>query len=158
MELYGGNEFEMAIVDSWLELLANDLEVACCLLVYPILGYSEYNEQVWIKATSDTKTLLQHLESCLTKSPYLCGDKMTLADIAGVSILALPFKMIWDEKFRQPYRHIVEWFMKIMSMQEFVEVWGRWDLCKVEQQCWVHLKKEKDKKKQEETKKEKAQK
>jgi elongation factor 1-gamma len=64
-ELYGVSFFESALVDSWIDFSAHDIELPATLWFYPVLGYIPYNAVATAKAKTDLAKALTVLEKHL---------------------------------------------------------------------------------------------
>eukprot|EP00568_Trieres_chinensis_P006637 CAMPEP_0183291092 /NCGR_PEP_ID=MMETSP0160_2-20130417/634_1 /TAXON_ID=2839 ORGANISM="Odontella Sinensis, Strain Grunow 1884" /NCGR_SAMPLE_ID=MMETSP0160_2 /ASSEMBLY_ACC=CAM_ASM_000250 /LENGTH=185 /DNA_ID=CAMNT_0025451847 /DNA_START=62 /DNA_END=615 /DNA_ORIENTATION=- len=99
--LMGRSLGESAAVDAWVDFVANELEVPCSVLVYPVIGSAPFHKAAHDAATEDLKSALKVLDEALSDGrAYLMGDGVTLADVAAASALIYPFKLICDGKFR----------------------------------------------------------
>lgn len=123
-ELYGVSFFESALVDSWIDFSAHDIELPATLWFYPVLGYIPYNAVATTKAKGDLAKALAVLEKHLVDKTYLVGHKITLADIAVVSALVYPFKFVADAAFRAPFPNVIRWFNTCVNQPAFEAVIG----------------------------------
>ena len=123
-ELCGVSFFESALVDSWIDFSAHDIELPATLWFYPVLGYIPYNAAVTAKAKADLARALAILEKHLTDKTYLVGHKITLADIAVVSALVYPFKFVADASYRAPFPNVIRWFNTCVNQPAFEAVVG----------------------------------
>jgi elongation factor 1-gamma len=123
-ELFGVSFFESALVDSWIDFSAHNIELPATLWFYPVLGYIPYNAIATAKAKTDLAKALTVLEKHLQDKTYLVGHKITLADIAVVSALVYPFKFVADAAFRAPFPNVLRWFETCVNQPAFEAVVG----------------------------------
>ena len=48
-DLYGRTFYESALVDSWIDFCAHELELPCTLWVYPIIGYMPFQAAAYVR-------------------------------------------------------------------------------------------------------------
>lgn len=123
-ELLGATFTENALVDSWIDFSANQLELAASLWVYPVLGLTATSPAITAKAKADVAAALQVLNTHLADKTYLVGEKITLADITVASALVYPFKFVADPAFRAPFGNVLRWFNTLVHQAQFEQVIG----------------------------------
>ena len=89
-DLYGRTFYESAVVDSWIDFCAHELELPCTLWVYPIIGYMPFNGAAYGKAKAHVAAALKTLDAHLLDKTYIVGESVTLADITIASALEAP--------------------------------------------------------------------
>ncbi|KAG7358356.1 glutathione S-transferase, C-terminal-like protein [Nitzschia inconspicua] len=125
--LLGTTQKERMAIDEWLDWTACQVELPACVLFYPKLGYMSSNEAATQQARQDFGTILQLLETYLSKQPgrYLVHpQRISLADIVVVCTLLYPFQLACDPDCLTPYRQVVRWFQQCVQQPEFVTVIG----------------------------------
>jgi len=130
--LAGETLFEEAAVDSWMDFAANEVELPACVWFYPAAGYMPFNEAAYAKAKADLGTALATLNNYLLDKTYLVGHRVTLADIAVVSALVYPLKLVCDKDYLKPFGNVVRWFTTCVNQPQFKAVIGECPLCKKE--------------------------
>jgi elongation factor 1-gamma len=63
---------------------------------------------------------------------YLVGEQITMADIAIVSALVYPFKLVTDKNYLKNYNNVTRWFTTCVNQPEFIAVIGTVVMCKKE--------------------------
>lgn len=124
-ELYGSSYFDSGCVDAWLDFCSIDIELPSSLWILPILGYKPFDAEVFKTAKGDLIKGLMTLEKHLTYRTFLVGEKVTLADIAIVSALVYPMKMVLDGGIRSRMPNVVRWFLTCVNQPEFAAVIGQ---------------------------------
>lgn len=131
--LYGNNSVqEAALIDSWIDFSANELELPATVWFYPAVGYMPFHKEAYEKAKADVAATLTILNNHLLHRTYLVGDQITLADICVVSALVYPMKLVCDKNFIKPHVNVVRWFTTCVNQPQFKAVLGEVVLCKSE--------------------------
>merc|ERR1719271_729395 len=123
-EIYGRTFYESALIDSWVDFCAHELELPCTMWVYPIIGYMPFNAAASAKAKEHVSDALDSLERHLVDKTYIVGDAITLADITLVSALVYPAKLAMDKLFRARFPNVFRWFDLCVHQPQFVAVIG----------------------------------
>eukprot|EP00927_Polykrikos_kofoidii_P026195 TRINITY_DN23366_c0_g1_i1.p1 TRINITY_DN23366_c0_g1~~TRINITY_DN23366_c0_g1_i1.p1 ORF type:complete len:562 (-),score=128.32 TRINITY_DN23366_c0_g1_i1:84-1703(-) len=127
--LYGKGFHDEGQIDSWLEFCTHELEVPLMTWVYPTMGLMENVPHATTAAQRDVAKALVNLEDCLTKSKYLIGDFVSLADIVVICSLREGFARVFDPSFRKPFPKVCAWFEACCGMPQFKVVLGDVQLC-----------------------------
>jgi len=123
-ELYGRTFYESALIDSWIDFCAHELELPCTMWVYPIIGYMPFNATTYAKAKEHVAAALTTLDAHLLDKTYVVGDAVTLADITLISALVYPAKLAMDESFRNQFPNVFRWFDLCVHQPQFIAVIG----------------------------------
>ncbi len=70
---------------------------------------------------------IQQLECLLANTPYLCGDTMTLADIAIFPFIRQFAHVDRDWFYEQPYPHIQKWLLGLLDSDLFKTIMRKYD-------------------------------
>ena len=130
-ELLGENIDQRAKVNQWCEFAC--CEICHCLkeLVYPIFGWNKYCKKSADIANNKIKGFLKTLEQNLGSNEYICGNKMTIADILLFRNLRFLMMLHFPEQLRKSlFPKTTKWFEKIMNTPEAIKAYGRTVLCK----------------------------
>jgi len=130
--LYGSNAFEAAQVDQWLDFLNSDIDNQTITAILMLAQWVPPNKDTFNEAKKHLKDVAKVLESALKGKKYLVGNDITIADITLAGLLFYPFKLFWDEKYRQSIPSVTEWFKTVSSLPAFVTVKGKAWLCEKE--------------------------
>lgn len=123
-DLYGRTFYESAVVDSWIDFCAHELELPATMWVYPIIGYMPFNATAHAKAKDHVSKALKTLDAHLNLKTYIVGESMTLADITIASALVYPAKLAMDAKYRAQFPNVFRWFDLCVHQPQFVAVIG----------------------------------
>ena len=104
----------------------------------PIQGWIQFCKDRHKRAWNDATACLKILDNHLKVNTFVVGKKLTIADIALVSVLVSPFKFIFEEKFRKSVPNVTKWFESICELPAFAKVWGKVRLCLKEFEPFVH--------------------
>lgn len=136
--LYGENDFQSGLVDQWLDFSSLELEPAILQLLFPIQGWIQFCKEKSKRAWHDTTSCLKILDNHLKVNNYMVGSKLTIADIALVSVLVNAFRFLFEEKFRKSIPNVTRWFETVVDNAAFQKVWGKIRLCVKEFEPFVH--------------------
>mmetsp|Transcript_16955 Transcript_16955/g.25503 ORF Transcript_16955/g.25503 Transcript_16955/m.25503 type:complete len:438 (-) Transcript_16955:259-1572(-) len=131
-DLYGRTFYESALIDSWIDFCAHELELPCTMWVYPIIGYMPYNATAYAKAKEHVTKALSTLDAHLLDKTYIVGDSLTLADITIASALVYPAKLAMDPSFRAQFPNVMRWFDLCVHQSQFIAVIGEVNLAEKE--------------------------
>ncbi len=137
-EFLGENIADRAKVNQWCEFAS--CEICNCVkdLVYPIFGWKKYCKQSADNANNRLKTFLKTLDKNLASNEYICGNKMTIADVLLFRNLRFLMMLHFPEQLRKTLcPSTTKWFEKIMNTPEAINAYGRTVLCKIPQKGFM---------------------
>jgi elongation factor 1-gamma len=152
--LVGKNTVDTALVHQHIFYADSELYPGVATLVYPALGYGQYNKQAAEKAKAQLNTALGYLDNFLSTRTFLVGERVTLADIVVVATLMLLFEHIYEAGDRAPFGNVLRWFNTCINQPQFKKIIPTFELCVKAKQAPKDEKKE-EKKKEEPKKEEK---
>ena len=131
-ELLGTNEFEKAKVSQWIEFGGCEINRCIKSIIYPIFGWAPYCKEKADEDNINIKKYLKIIENNLTKSNYIVGEKITLADIILFRYIRLFMMLHFPEGMRKSlFAQTTKWFEKIMKTNDAIKAYGRTVLCKI---------------------------
>ena len=131
-ELLGTNEFEKAKVSQWIEFGGCEINRCIKSIIYPIFGWAPYCKEKADEDNTNIKKYLKIIENNLTKSNYIVGEKITLADIILFRYIRLFMMLHFPEGMRNSlFAQTTKWFEKIMKTNDAIKAYGRTVLCKI---------------------------
>ena len=131
-ELLGTNEFEKAKVSQWIEFGGCEINRCIKSIIYPIFGWAPYCKEKADEDNTNIKKYLKIIENNLTKSNYIVGEKITLADIILFRYIRLFMMLHFPEGMRKSlFAQTTKWFEKIMKTNDAIKAYGRTVLCKI---------------------------
>ena len=114
-KLLGESAKEQALIEQWLRWLDYYYFVPCGMGFQHTSGYFEdrmTTNEAWGKScVQETQKFMQFLNDHLAKHDYICGDKLTAADLTAVAITAFArvIQLRVDEGL--PYLH--QWYQQM---------------------------------------------
>lgn len=111
------------LVQQWVSYSDTELIPAACGATLPALGLqsSAQDPQAALGALGRS---LSPLEEWLRLHTYLAGEAPTLADLAAVTALLLPFRYLLDPSARRIWGNVTRWFITCVQQPEFRAVLG----------------------------------
>ncbi|KAK2113420.1 Valine--tRNA ligase [Saguinus oedipus] len=118
----GGSQAAV-LVQQWVSYADTELIPAACGATLPALGLrnSVQDPQAVLGALGRA---LSPLEEWLRLHTYLAGEAPTLADLAAVTALLLPFRYVLDPPARRIWNNVTRWFVTCVQQPEFRAVLG----------------------------------
>ncbi|CAK82501.1 unnamed protein product (macronuclear) [Paramecium tetraurelia] len=129
--LYGATPFQQSQVDQWIDWTINELDPNFMTTFPQLWGHYPANEDTFKTAKNIINDKLKQLEGHFKNSPYLVGDKLTIADVTLIVRIAPFFILLIDEKTRKSYPSLMKWFTAVSELPQFKKNFGRVRLCKV---------------------------
>jgi elongation factor 1-gamma len=131
-ELLGSNSFEKAQVRQWVEFATTEITECSKSVLYPILGFDDYEKAKFDEGSKEIKEHLKILNKHLEGKTYVVGSNITLADITLFATLRQWFQLQFVEGIRKTvFPHITSWIVNIANSENAQKVYGRFVLCKV---------------------------
>ncbi|CAD7936181.1 unnamed protein product [Amoebophrya sp. A25] len=130
--LFGSKFSEACQVDSWMEFCTREVEVPAGVLVWSHLKYIDTPAPATLtSAAADLTAALSLMETQLSKTAFLVGREVTLADIALVCSLADVFRYALDETYRKQFPNLMAWYGKCLDLPQFQSVLpAKVEMCK----------------------------
>uniref|UniRef100_A0A452E701 Valine--tRNA ligase n=1 Tax=Capra hircus TaxID=9925 RepID=A0A452E701_CAPHI len=118
-----GGSRAAVLVQQWVSYADTELIPAACGATLPALGLrsSAQDPQAALAALGRA---LSPLEEWLRLHTYLAGEAPTLADLAAVTALLLPFRYVLDPAARRIWGNVTRWFITCVQQPEFRAVLG----------------------------------
>jgi glutathione S-transferase len=132
-KLYGANKWENAQVNQWVQFAQIEITRYNKALIYPILGFYEYNAVEAQRASVDVVQWVKVLDAHLAGRNFVVGDQLTLADLELFYPLRFYMQLHFTEETRNLMPNVVAWFSRLMVMPNIVTSYGRTLFCKVAQ-------------------------
>jgi len=122
--LLGQSYYHSALIDQWLYWGQNEVDAPVGLLVYPILGYLQYNKKTHDAAFEAIEGSLCVLNQHLKSHTFLVGERISAADISISMSLLMAFKLIFAPAIREKYANVTRWFTTLVNQPQFAAVLG----------------------------------
>lgn len=134
-----------AEIIQWMLFSENELLANVEGWIYPLLGYVAYVKPIVDLHIEKTKRAMDALNKTLENKDYIVGDSVTLADILLFCALAFPYKFVFDQEFRENYKHI-DRYVNEMASKENIKKHLALEICQEPLKYTPAAKKEKKKK------------
>ncbi|KAJ9063458.1 hypothetical protein DSO57_1000048 [Entomophthora muscae] len=129
--LLGANPWERALIQKFILFSEAQLMPKSLEILYMIWGIADKDTQVALKAYERLDILWADLDRQLKDKHFLVGERLTLADIDVICILAGCFKFLMYPEIRSKYPELVRYFKSIIFLPHF-------------QACFTQLKSEEE--------------
>jgi glutathione S-transferase len=134
-KLNGSNKWETAQVNQWVQFAQQEITRNNKGLIYPILGFTEYNAAEAQRSLKDVLQWVKVLDAQLAGKSFIVGNEYTLADLEMFFPLRFYFQLVFPEEIRNLMPNVTAWFTKLMVNSHIMTCYGRTVLCKVHQQA-----------------------
>jgi elongation factor 1-gamma len=125
IDLLGHSNTEQNTIVQYLNVIDNEFSNHFSTWLYPILGYAKYDAERTHVAKQCVDKALTIFETLFDdQRHYLLGDHLSLADVHLVCALYLPYKMLFDDEFRQRFPNVTTYYTRLTSLPEFEKVMG----------------------------------
>ncbi|XP_061675677.1 valine--tRNA ligase [Syngnathoides biaculeatus] len=124
----GADVKQQSEVWQWLSFADNELIPLSCGVVFPLMG-ATLDKKIQHTARAELFRVLKVLDKMLEPKTYLVGERLTLADMAVVSALLLPFKYALEPTDRVSLTNVTRWFTTCINQKHFIKVLGKVKLC-----------------------------
>ncbi|AYV75266.1 MAG: putative elongation factor 1-gamma-A-like [Terrestrivirus sp.] len=124
VNLLGDSLNEQATVMQYLNVIDNELVNHVSTWLYPILGYAKYDAEKTQYAQRCIEKTMTVFDKLLSDRCYLLGNDLVLADVHLVCALYMPYKMLFDETYRERFPNVTNYFTRVTNVPEFSKVMG----------------------------------
>ena len=127
--LLGESCMEKAQVLQYLLSYDNEIATNASKVVYPMIGISKYDEDVFEETLELLTKKLKIMDSILASRTYLVGESITIADISIACGLWMLFAKVLETCDRSAMIHLTRWFLTVANQKNFKAVAGAPVLC-----------------------------
>lgn len=120
--LLGKTKQDYASILRWMSFTNAELLPRLAAWYRPLLGLSPYNKKTVEEAAKVALSTMSVLETHLTASTYLVGERITLADIFAASLLTRAFATVLDKAWRSANPAVARWYETLINQAEFKAV------------------------------------
>lgn len=123
--LLGKNPKERAAIQQWIFHSENEILPQISIGVYPIRGFSTFDQAADDKATAALDRVLAAVEVRLAKETWLAGTKeSSLADFTVAGTLSWGWKYWKGAEYRAQYPKVIEWYTRVVESEEAKDIFG----------------------------------
>ena len=127
--LYSGSPAELAQIDSWTTTALNDFLSIADSWTQPIFGYAEDQPELIVYASKSCMEYLGVLNAHLQNKNFICGDSVSIADIAWAGALTNLFRLVINPNTAKKYAEVTRWFAGISTLPQFISAFGKIHMC-----------------------------
>ena len=128
--LLGANALERAQVDQWMNWVQSGPQQAGYPAIMAIFGRTtECTSAAFLDSMKSIKENLRAVDQGLT-GDFLCGSKVTLADIFVAGTFSMAFQTVLDQGFTKAAPKACAWFARVAALPEFVSCFGKIKMAK----------------------------
>ena len=121
---YPRNLAQRAVVDAWLDW-SNEVFAVMWQIGAATFGMAKGPGGVLKQQDADGRRqaleLFAHIESKLTSATYLCGDRLTMADVVCYAELTCLFVVFFSRKERSKFPHTIRWMATVSACPSVAE-------------------------------------
>ncbi|RHZ52655.1 hypothetical protein CDV55_104639 [Aspergillus turcosus] len=120
--LLGKTKQDYAAILRWLSFVNAEVVPKLGAWYRPLMGLDAYNKKNVEEAAKAANKALAVLEKHLTANTYLVGERITLADYFGASLLTRAFATVLDKAWRSENVAVTRWYNTIINQAPFKAV------------------------------------
>ncbi|KAJ5932917.1 hypothetical protein N7516_007406 [Penicillium verrucosum] len=120
--LLGKTKQDYASILRWMSFVNTEVLPKFGAWYRPLLGLDGYNKKTVDEAAKSALKVVSALETHLTANTYLVGERITLADIFGASLLTRAFATVLDKTWREANPATTRWYNTIINQDAFKAV------------------------------------
>ncbi|KAJ9142719.1 Glutathione S-transferase domain-containing protein [Pleurostoma richardsiae] len=144
--LLGKTKQDYASILKWLSYFNSEVLPSLAAWYRPLLGKDPYNKKHVEEASKTALKVISVVEEHLLHNTYLVGERITLADLFAVGIIARGFEFFFDAKFRQENPNVSRWYETVYNQAIYSAVAPKFELLDKPKLTNVAPKKEQPKK------------
>ncbi|KAL8404115.1 hypothetical protein RB594_009103 [Gaeumannomyces avenae] len=111
--LLGKTKQDYASILKWMSFFNSEVLPPMGAWYMPLLGKDTYNKKVVEETSKKTLKAISVVEEHLKNNTFLVGERITLADLFSVGIIARGFEFFFDKQWRQEYPHTTRWYTTV---------------------------------------------
>ncbi|KAM9488338.1 valine--tRNA ligase [Clarias gariepinus] len=128
-KMVGSNAKQQSQVWEWLSFAENELIPPACSVAFPLLGVTGIDKKLQQSSHGELLRVLKILDQALEPRTFLVGESLSLADVAVVTAVLLPFKYVLEPPKRKSLVNVSRWFDTCVNQPQFQKVLGKISLC-----------------------------
>ncbi|KAJ9157115.1 EEF1-gamma domain-containing protein [Coniochaeta hoffmannii] len=126
--LLGKTKQDYASILRWMSFFNTEVLPAMGAWYRPLLGKDAYNKKAVEDASAKALKAISVAEEHLGNNTYLVGERITLADLFSVGIIARGFEFFFDTKWRQQYPNVARWYETVYNQPIYSAVAPKFNL------------------------------
>lgn len=130
-ELLGANAEESAIIRQWIGFADHNLFAPLQNLILWRYGMAAFDANLESASLRNLEASLSILEKHLEGRQHVATNHINLADISVAAALFWGFGQIIDRKMREQYPLIVQWYSRLLEVDQIKSAFGEKDFVEV---------------------------
>jgi elongation factor 1-gamma len=126
--LLGKTKQDYASILKWMSYFNTEVLSKMGAWYRPLLGKDTYNKKSVEEAQKASLKAISVVESHLLNNTYLVGERITLADLFCVGIIARGFEFFFDKKFRSENPNVSRWYETVYNQPIYSAVAPKFSL------------------------------
>jgi elongation factor 1-gamma len=122
--LLGDTRQDYASIVRWMSFANSEILASLGGWFNPLIGRRPFIQEEVEENKNATLQKLQIIENHLGERKYLVGERLSLADLFVVGIVAGAFKFFLDKTWREEHPAVTGWFGDVHSQPMFAETAG----------------------------------
>lgn len=111
--LLGKDARDKAMILRWMSFINMEVYGQMGGWFLPLIGRRPYDQESVASHMASTDKRIQVLEQQLSKTKYLAGNELTLADIFGCGMIQPGFYMFFDKEWRAEHPNVTRWVQDV---------------------------------------------
>ncbi|KAL1878087.1 hypothetical protein VTK73DRAFT_8138 [Phialemonium thermophilum] len=113
--LLGKTKQDYASILKWMSFFNSEVLPKMGAWYRPLLGRDPYNKKAVEEASKGALQAISVVEEHLLHNTYLVGERITLADLFSVGIIARGFEFFFDKQWRQQFPNVSRWYETVYN-------------------------------------------
>ncbi|KAI0472060.1 eEF1-gamma domain-containing protein [Xylariaceae sp. FL0804] len=113
--LLGKTKQDYASILKWMSFFNTEVLPKIGGWFRPLVGMDPYNKKSVDESEKATEKVLSIVEEHLLHNTYLVGERVTLADLFGISLVSRGFQFFFDKKWRSAHPNIARWYETVYN-------------------------------------------
>ncbi|KAI2643446.1 hypothetical protein GGS21DRAFT_485966 [Xylaria nigripes] len=120
--LLGKTKQDYASILKWMSFFNTEVLIKLGGWYRPLLGLSPYNKKSVEDSMNEVKKAIAIVEEHLLHNTYLVGERITLADLFAVAIIARGFQFLFGKEWRSENPNITRWYKTVYNQPIYLDV------------------------------------
>ncbi|KAH8772821.1 hypothetical protein F5883DRAFT_549605 [Diaporthe sp. PMI_573] len=126
--LLGKTKQDYASILKWTSYFNTEVLPSLGKWYRPLIGRDPYNKKAVDDASKAAAKAIATVEEHLKHNTYLVGERITLADLFAVGVIARGFEFFFDNKWRQENPNVSRWYETVYNQPIYSAVAPKFEL------------------------------
>ncbi|KAK3359774.1 hypothetical protein B0T25DRAFT_564756 [Lasiosphaeria hispida] len=126
--LLGKTKQDYASILKWMSFFNSEVLPKMGAWYRPLLGKDPYNKKTVEESQKASLKAVSVVEAHLADNTYLVGERITLADLFAVGIIARGFEFFFDKEWRQANPNVARWYETVYNQPIYSAVAPKYTL------------------------------